>query len=235
MKYLLFLTFFVLTLFVNGQDKMGFGNDHDGAVSSGIGTVTTCVKAEVVLYEESYPEVTLGSQVWMKKNLHCTDGGVGIYSYNNNVGYSDTYGYLYKYSAALRIDALIDGWHLPSKDELDTLNNYLAANGYGCSTCSTCVAKSISSASGWTTSTIACSVGWNQETNNSTGFNLLPAGRSTNNGVYQILGSRGCIWSSTEYSSTNAYYLEIMNTISSFYINASFSKEYAFSVRLIKD
>jgi hypothetical protein len=43
-KILLFWTFFVLTLFVNGQDKVGHGNDSEGCDSSGIGLVTTWVK-----------------------------------------------------------------------------------------------------------------------------------------------------------------------------------------------
>ena len=43
-KILLFLAFFVLTIFVNGQDKIGVGNDPEGFDSVGVGTVTTWVK-----------------------------------------------------------------------------------------------------------------------------------------------------------------------------------------------
>jgi hypothetical protein len=43
-KLLLILTFFVLANFVNGQDKIGFGNDTEGCDSAGIGPVTTWVK-----------------------------------------------------------------------------------------------------------------------------------------------------------------------------------------------
>jgi hypothetical protein len=43
----LILTFLVLSNFVNGQDKMGFGNMPEGVDSAGIGTVTTWVKKTV--------------------------------------------------------------------------------------------------------------------------------------------------------------------------------------------
>jgi hypothetical protein len=43
----LILTFLVLSNFVKGQDKMGFGNMPEGVDSAGIGTVTTWVKKTV--------------------------------------------------------------------------------------------------------------------------------------------------------------------------------------------
>lgn len=43
-KAFLFWFFFALTIIVNGQDKMGFGNDPEGADSAGYGLVTTWVK-----------------------------------------------------------------------------------------------------------------------------------------------------------------------------------------------
>jgi hypothetical protein len=46
-KIILLLTFFVLTLFVNGQDKVGHGNDPEGCDSAGVGTVTTWIKPEI--------------------------------------------------------------------------------------------------------------------------------------------------------------------------------------------
>jgi hypothetical protein len=73
-KLLLILTFFVLANFVNGQDKMGHGNEPEGADSAGIGTVTTWVKP---------------SGYWTYEGI-CT---VGYYEYDSpsqyEVGYSN--------------------------------------------------------------------------------------------------------------------------------------------------
>jgi hypothetical protein len=46
-RIVLILSFFVLTFFVKGQDKMGFGNMPEGVDSAGVGTVTTWVKKTV--------------------------------------------------------------------------------------------------------------------------------------------------------------------------------------------
>ena len=95
-KSALFLTLFVLTLFVNAQDKMGFGNDTEGADSAGFGTVTTWVKPStcsgVTIGGECYDTVRIGSQTWLKRNLHFDDGEGGVRSYNNNDSLSDIYG-----------------------------------------------------------------------------------------------------------------------------------------------
>ena len=115
------------------QDKLGFGNMPEGVDSAGFGTVTTWVKKasadSVYLCGEWYKTVTIGTQTWLQRNLHCDDLEGGIYSYNDDTEISDEYGYLYTIAAAGRIDALIEGWHFPSRAELTTLSNYV--NGYG--------------------------------------------------------------------------------------------------------
>jgi len=72
MKYLLLLTLFVLTLFVNAQDKMGFGNDTEGADSAGIGSVTTWVKPE-----ENYDYISMYNpqtgQYWVNGESYQVD------------------------------------------------------------------------------------------------------------------------------------------------------------------
>lgn len=58
-------------------------------------------------------EVTIGTQTWMAKNLAIDDGGEGIAIINNN--------YYYNRAAARRVAETVEGWHLPTAAEWDTL------------------------------------------------------------------------------------------------------------------
>lgn len=76
----------------------------------------------------SFDEVTIGTQVWMTKNLDIDDGGEGIKTYdftNDPVLSSLGIQYYYTKEAAQRLANSIDGWHLPTRDEWNTLINYV--------------------------------------------------------------------------------------------------------------
>lgn len=64
-------------------------------------------------------EVTIGNQTWKTVYLNIDDGQGGI-DYNSDTGL-----YYYTPAAASRVAATINGWHLPSKDEVDTLIGYV--------------------------------------------------------------------------------------------------------------
>lgn len=61
----------------------------------------------------------------MAVNLDVDDGLGGIYAYDNNEANVATYGRLYTWDAAVRVAASIEGWHLPSDAEWNTLTAYL--------------------------------------------------------------------------------------------------------------
>lgn len=70
-------------------------------------------------------EVTIGNQTWLANNLDYDDGGEGIVkldnvTYRNNAFNLGTQ-YFYTYDAMTRIANLIEGWHMPSQAELNTL------------------------------------------------------------------------------------------------------------------
>lgn len=58
-------------------------------------------------------EVTIGNQVWKKSNLAINDGGGGITVVNGE--------YYYTQNAAIRVASTVNGWHLPSPEEFNTL------------------------------------------------------------------------------------------------------------------
>jgi len=215
-----------LTLFVNGQDKMGFGNDPEGADSAGFGTVTTWVKPNPFVFVDTLTTVTIGSQIWTKYNLHLTDDGTGIYSYNDEPDSSAIYGYLYTWEAAMRTDSLIPGYHLPSHDEVaTTLVNSIGGVNYG--------GKLMESSSRyWSTSRSGAT--------NSTGFTGLGAGYRTYLGEYQRIRIQLYFWSSTNTPLLYAEYLAYTSGYNKLVWGGttpypSDGANNALSVRLIKD
>ena len=89
----------------------------------------------------SFDSVTIGTQTWMTKNLNIDDGQGGVYIVENveanglNMGKQ----YYYTIEAAIRIANSIPGWHLPSKEEFQTLASYVGIN----------YASKLKSTSGW--------------------------------------------------------------------------------------
>ena len=71
-----------------------------------------------------------------------------------------------------------EGWHVPTETEWTTLEEHLIANGYNYdgSTTGNKIVKSLSSTSGWDSSTNEGTPGNNQNENNSSGFNSHPQG-----------------------------------------------------------
>ena len=137
------------------------------------------------------------------------------------------------------------GWHVPSEQEWLQLLTYVYNQGFLCDDCDdpyledynvSCIAKAMSSTTGWNTDNDECAVGYNMLSNNATGFNALPAGRYAS-GNYSSFGNYTYFWSSTEdYDrySTWAYY----TNWGYYYSNVERGetpKASKFSVRCVKD
>ena len=145
-----------------------------------------------------YPTVQIGTQCWMAQNLRSTTypGGGSITNYlPNGASLNSNYGRLYTYTDAMNGSVKVgtqdvqgvcpSGWHLPSFNEYETLFNYLRGeSAYQCGGSSTKISKALSSKAGWQSSTDVCSPGQEMSSNNASGFNAYPAGRSFSSTYY---------------------------------------------------
>ena len=176
-------------------------------------------------------------KTWLAENLDfkfCTIGGNDIPSSPNAWYYNNdetTYGwngykcgllynwYAVKFLNDYRSD-LCPGWHVPSKDELETLATEIGGVSIG-STKLKALDDSVTS---------GFPSGWNGT--DDFGFGSLPSGYRSG-GNFSHSNDYAGFWSNNEYSSSNAYDIRF-NTSASITISNS-AKGDAVSLRLVRD
>lgn len=128
------------------------------------------------------------------------------------------------------------GWHVPSKAEWTTLENYLIANGYNYdgTTTGNKIAKAMASTTGWISSTYTGAVGNDQSLNNSSGFNAFPEGYRSPDISFSGETGRAVFWSSTENSTNDAWRRQISSNFITLSEVAD-DKQLGFSVRFVRD
>lgn len=206
---------------------------------------------------QTYKTVTIGTQIWMAENLNYAYTGVPYkytykedssytsdsisWCYNDSVEYCTKYGRLYTWAAAMDSvgkwsangkgcgDNKIctptypvrgicpEGWHLPDTTEWHTL--FTAVGG------KSTAGKMLKSTSGWNSS---------GNGTDAYAFLALPAGYRGINGGFSREGYDADFWSSTEYSSYDAYYMYLIYDYDIANLNND-NKYYGFSVRCLKD
>lgn len=160
-----------------------------------------------------------------------------------------TYGVLYNWFAAVNSSntdgsaagtqgACPAGWHVPTGNaagtDFDILYNTINNDTkYRCDSVSGRIGKAMASFNGWITHTNVCAAGNGQETNNSTGFNGLPAGYRYSSGAFGNMGYYTHFWSSS-FSSPSALDRYLGYDSTSFYSYSS-SPVFGFSVRCLKN
>jgi uncharacterized protein (TIGR02145 family) len=205
-----------------------------------------------------YKTVRIGSQVWMAENLKTTkynDGAAiplvadatawdnlttpGYCWYDDNpTTIGAVYGALYNWHTVNTGKLCPSGWHVPTDAEWTTLENYLIANGYNYdgTTTGNKIAKSLATATSWTSSTNYGAVGNTDYPayRNKSGFSTLPGGCRYYDGLFGTVGSDGYWWSSTETSADKAWDrgLYSHDTVVSRY---DYYKDNGFSVRCLRD
>lgn len=150
-----------------------------------------------------FDEVTIGSQTWMVKNLAIDDGGEGITIIDNN--------YYYTRDAARRVAETVEGWHLPSQSEF----NSLISNGGGF--------NGLASTESWTYG----------GGNNSSGFTALATGNLSSDDTHYASGLGCALWTSTDYYFMNMYHTS--SDVGCSVISSSTFNTRKCCVRLIKD
>lgn len=211
---------FIESLLSDYQSQIDNLQDQIDALqsTSGSGTVTD-------QDGNSYPYLTYGNQVWTVKNAEVVtyrdgtpiprvssytewrDLETGAWCYYDN---DPSKAKLYNWFAvngihddasfsdtSLRKEFAPEGWHVPTDDEWTTLENYLLANGYNYddTTIGNKIAKSMSSTTGWNTSTSDGAPGNDQSLNNSSGFNAFPVGIIYSTGDFNGEGTSTSFWS----------------------------------------
>ena len=209
-----------------------------------------------------YHVVEIGEQLWMEENLKSTryrDGtsiplvvdnsewsniitpGYSWYDQNEET-FKNPYGALYNGYSVGTGKLCPAGWHVPTVDEWNSMNDYLAINGYGYMGDNGATAKSIASKTGWVIpqpldyhgNLIPVpdgEVGKDQQFNNSSGFNGFAAGMRNPEGSFTGSGYTG-VWLSSDGTSTSADF-----SISNKEVNIQQGYDYrsaGFSVRCIR-
>jgi uncharacterized protein (TIGR02145 family) len=205
-----------------------------------------------------YHQVKIGTQVWTMENLRVTktNDNTGIpkdtssstwynattpkfcfYSNSTDPAENKKWGALYNWHAVSTGKLAPPGWHVPDTTDWKKLERYLIDNGYNCdgTTAGNSIAHVIAATTDWSNTSIVCTPGENSSTNNESGFSALPSGYRSNTGGFTHRGVY-CIWwtSSGQPNSVNARYRYIINTSSSL-LEDNNTKDFGFSVRLVKD
>lgn len=213
-----------------------------------------------------YKTIELGTQIWMADNLNVTkfNDGTAISNitdntawasltssayldYDNNPANSTIYGKLYNWFAVDNNTSTKNasnggknicpsGWHVASDAEWSTLTTFLADFGFGYGGSGSDIAKSFSYNSGWPTSTSEGAPGYDQESNNSSGFSAKPGGfRSQySSSTFSDIGTSGYWWSTTVNYSYSAWYRSINYNINEVF-RGDIDKKNGYSVRCIRD
>jgi uncharacterized protein (TIGR02145 family) len=188
-----------------------------------------------------YDTVTIGTQTWMKENLRATKYNDGTpiplvsgndawkaqttpaYCFmNNDTANAKPYGALYNwYVVNSSKNVCPEGWHVPSKEEWETLTEYLG--GYEVAGGK----MKITSTEYWEEP--------NYGADNSSGFSAYPSGfREVYKGTFLALRQSTDIWSSTNYGYDMGIDLSLDAENSRTFITASY-RNMGYSIRCLKN
>ncbi len=221
---------------------------------TGYGEVMTFTTKLADIDGNIYTAVTIGTQIWTGENLKTTrfnDGNPiplvisnpswstlttpGYSWYDNDAStYKASNGALYNWYAVNTGKLCPAGWHVPSEMDWETLTIYLTLTGFGFGGSGTDIAKSIASKTGWSSSTVAGTVGNNQSGNNASGFTAFPAGIFVA-GKYYILGETGVWWTTKNFNTSSSWSRQLNYSSSDFEDKVVYSNYCGLSVRCLKD
>lgn len=193
---------------------------------------------------KTYNTIKIGNQTWLKENLdvgtmiqgskeQTNNNTIEKYCYDNDANNCATYGGLYQWAEVVQykngatnttspntafsgnVQGICPpGWHLPTSAEYETLRAAVSSDGN--------TLKAIGQGTGDGAGT------------NTSGFSALLTGYCGTTGFFYNLGGNTDFWSSTEYGSNYAYFMNLGTNGSGIGMNAT-NKDYGYSVRCVKD
>ncbi len=202
----------------------------------------------------SYQIVAINNQCWMGENLKYDNGCSSVTWVNdvdegwcgckyNSLSNCDLDGRFYQWSAAMNGSVVEgdqgicpEGWHIPSFAEWTALYDYVnSISTYRCNDTSGYIAKSLGAIDLPFTSAVACALGNNPSSNNSTGLNINLYGK-----IYSFSGTHGDagfsrFWSSSVFNSSNARYVFVRWDRPEFFYDIYSLKSEGYPVRCIKN
>ncbi len=191
----------------------------------------------LIFYIDQWQPLTIGSQVWMLKNLDVNNfrNGVAIPFVPNNSTWmylktsaqcfynnDSTKGKLYNWYAVNDSNILSPkGWHVPSDSEWTELQNYLGTWEFACG-----LLKE------------ADTTHWkspNTGATNESGFTALPCGCRAYKGIFDGYGSQCWLWTSSEDTTKNSVTGRYLGFNTVRVIGSFVDKAVGYSVRCVKD
>ena len=166
-----------------------------------------------------------------------TSGAVCTY---NNTTNSDTlkkYGRLYNWYAVNTGKLCPIGWHVSTETDWNDLVDSLLNNGSGYESVKS-MGKAIASNSSWELSNNDANggnVGYDQTTNNSTGFNAYPSGFRSSNAIFAYDGTDAYWWTTREENLMTARDVNLYYNSSNIGTRNSNQKSTGMAVRCVKD
>ena len=178
-----------------------------------------------------YNTVRIGDQIWLKENLRVKlapdSSEITSYVYDDDPANEAVYGRLYTWDEAMNHSTqekaqgiCPDGWHIPGDEEFKKLEMYLGMTSEEADLSNT-----------WR----GAGIGTMLKYGGSSGFDILLSGRRAGNGSFSLLDRVEYLWTSTEYTNNFAWrrcFDKFANDVGRW---NTFPKNYAFSVRCIKD
>ncbi|MDP2423933.1 MAG: FISUMP domain-containing protein [Bacteroidales bacterium] len=215
-------------------------------IPTGHKTITFNFVAATDADGNNYATVTIGSQTWLAENLKTTkyrngedivypgtdnttwqNNTTGAYAWwNHNISWKDIYGALYNWYVISSANGLCPpGWHIPNNTEWVQLTNF-AGGEYVAGGKLKSPRTAPASHPRWKDP--------NAGATDQYGFSAFPGGHRGDIGLLYGVDGSGYWWSSTEQSSTIAFYRYMIYDGGNIY-GGNFNKSFGCSVRCLKD
>ncbi len=190
---------------------------------------------------QTYKTVKIGKQTWMAQNLNYEPQTGKSWCYENDTSYCNKYGRLYDWNTARTVCPI--GYHLPSREEWDSLGRAMGGRGLPDAGYLDAVPKDAIWGAIWhdTGKKLKSKSGWRWNHFDSVsgggtdnyGFSALPGGERYD-GRFNHAGNKGAWWTATACRKDYAY-IRDLDFRSTFWYDSYTERSSGLSVRCVAD